>query len=103
MYTLVKGVFDLVLAMMVTVVLSPLLLILCLLLLCTGEHKVFYLQKRIGYKNQPFFIYKFATMLQNSPYGPRDQRQIKSVRQAAAFGPFWSAESAEPSKGRASR
>jgi lipopolysaccharide/colanic/teichoic acid biosynthesis glycosyltransferase len=36
-------------------------------LLLTGEHYVFYFQKRIGLKNKPFHIWKFATMLKNSP------------------------------------
>ena len=36
-------------------------------LLLTGEHYVFYFQKRIGYKNEKFSIWKFATMLKNSP------------------------------------
>jgi lipopolysaccharide/colanic/teichoic acid biosynthesis glycosyltransferase len=35
--------------------------------LLTGEHYVFYFQKRVGYLNKPFFIWKFATMLKNSP------------------------------------
>ena len=34
--------------------------------MCTGEHEVFYKQKRIGYKNVHFNIWKFATMLKNS-------------------------------------
>jgi lipopolysaccharide/colanic/teichoic acid biosynthesis glycosyltransferase len=36
-------------------------------LLITGEHYVFYLQDRIGYKNEKFKIWKFATMLKASP------------------------------------
>jgi lipopolysaccharide/colanic/teichoic acid biosynthesis glycosyltransferase len=36
-------------------------------LLLTGEHYVFYFQKRIGYKNKNFDIWKFATMLKASP------------------------------------
>ena len=36
-------------------------------MLLTGEHYVFYFQKRIGYKNKPFDIWKFATMLKASP------------------------------------
>jgi lipopolysaccharide/colanic/teichoic acid biosynthesis glycosyltransferase len=32
----------------------------------TGEGEIFYLQKRIGFKNQYFNIIKFATMLKNS-------------------------------------
>ncbi len=33
----------------------------------TGEGYIFYYQKRLGYQNQEFFIWKFATMLLNSP------------------------------------
>ena len=46
---------------------SPLMFPVVLGLLLTGEHYVFYLQERIGYKNKKFNIYKFATMLKNSP------------------------------------
>ncbi len=46
---------------------SPLMFPVILGLLLTGEHYVFYLQERIGYKNKKFNIYKFATMLKNSP------------------------------------
>jgi len=36
-------------------------------LLVTGEHYVFYSQRRIGLQNRYFNILKFATMLKNSP------------------------------------
>ena len=36
-------------------------------LLLTGEHYVFYFQERIGYRNRSFKMWKFATMLKNSP------------------------------------
>jgi lipopolysaccharide/colanic/teichoic acid biosynthesis glycosyltransferase len=35
-------------------------------LLFTGEHEVFYFQKRVGKDAHPFYIWKFATMLKNS-------------------------------------
>jgi lipopolysaccharide/colanic/teichoic acid biosynthesis glycosyltransferase len=38
-----------------------------LLMRLTAEGEVFYFQKRVGFKNQPFDIWKFATMLKNSP------------------------------------
>ncbi len=41
--------------------------LISLLLLLTGEHEVFYLQNRVGYKNKNFKIWKYATMLKNSP------------------------------------
>jgi lipopolysaccharide/colanic/teichoic acid biosynthesis glycosyltransferase len=67
MYKILKRVIDVTLALIALILLSPILLPILLLLLVTGEREVFYLQKRLGYKNQIFNIYKFATMLKNSP------------------------------------
>jgi len=62
-----KRLFGILLAMIALIVLSPLLIPVCIGLLFTGEHYVFYFQKRIGYKNKYFKIWKFATMLKASP------------------------------------
>ena len=62
-----KRTIDFILAILALVILSPFLIPVCFILLLTGEHKVFYLQKRVGYKNSRFQIWKFATMLKNSP------------------------------------
>ncbi|MEG2614551.1 MAG: sugar transferase [Alistipes sp.] len=67
MYKVVKRLLDILFALVALVILSPILLVSMVILLCTGEHEVFYFQKRVGYHNQPFFIWKFATMLKNSP------------------------------------
>jgi lipopolysaccharide/colanic/teichoic acid biosynthesis glycosyltransferase len=56
-----------VLSLVALLCLSPILIPICIILLLTGEHYVFYFQKRIGYKNKDFDIWKFATMLKNSP------------------------------------
>ena len=48
------------------IILSPILLIVMIVLVFTGEHEIFYFQKRVGYKNKSFYIWKFATMLKNS-------------------------------------
>src|SRR5690606_21086740 len=59
--------FDIVLASAALLVLAPLLLPITLILRFTGEGEVFYVQQRVG-KNREFFgLYKFATMLKNSP------------------------------------
>ena len=47
--------------------LAPLLLPIALLLRLTGEGEVFFLQERVGKDGKPFKLYKFATMLKNSP------------------------------------
>ncbi len=62
-----KRLFDLILSFIAILILTPLLIPVILGLLLTGEHYVFYLQERIGFKNKKFRIYKFATMLKNSP------------------------------------
>ena len=67
MYAYVKRLMDIVLAGMALLVLSPLLMPICIALLLTGEHHVFYFQERIGRYNKKFRIWKFATMLKNSP------------------------------------
>jgi lipopolysaccharide/colanic/teichoic acid biosynthesis glycosyltransferase len=67
MYKVIKRFIDIVLAAVALVILLPLFLPICIVLLLTGEHKVFYFQKRVGFRNRPFYIWKFATMLKNSP------------------------------------
>lgn len=62
-----KRLIDIILSLIALIVLSPLLIPVCIGLLLTGEHYVFYFQKRIGYKNGYFKIWKFATMLKASP------------------------------------
>lgn len=66
MYKFTKRLLDIILAGLALVILSPLLIIIVLILLFTGEHEVFYLQKRVGYQNKIFYIWKFATMVKNS-------------------------------------
>lgn len=67
MYKTLKRVTDIVVSVIAISILTPLFLVVSIMLLCTGEHYVFYFQKRIGLRNEPFDIWKFATMLKNSP------------------------------------
>ena len=62
-----KRLIDLIIAFIALTILSPILIPVVIGLLLTGEHYVFYFQERIGYKNRKFNIWKFATMLKNSP------------------------------------
>lgn len=61
-----KQTTDFVLAVIALIFLAPFLVPICMILLCTGENEVFYLQNRVGHKNARFKIWKFATMLKNS-------------------------------------
>jgi lipopolysaccharide/colanic/teichoic acid biosynthesis glycosyltransferase len=62
-----KRIFDFILAFIALAIITPFMIPVIIGLLITGEHYVFYFQKRIGYKNKPFDIWKFATMLKASP------------------------------------
>ena len=67
MYPPIKRFFDFLFASAALLVLSPLLIPIVIGLKLTGEGYVFYLQERVGYRNRIFNIYKFATMLKDSP------------------------------------
>lgn len=67
MYKIGKRLFDLLSSSIALLCLSPLLIPICIALRLTAEGYVFYFQKRIGLDNKRFDIWKFATMLKNSP------------------------------------
>lgn len=62
-----KRLMDFTLALLALVILSPLFIPISILLLLTGEHYIFYTQKRVGKGGREFGLIKFATMLKNSP------------------------------------
>lgn len=59
--------FDIVFSGLALLVLSPLLVPIAILLRLTGEGEIFFLQDRVGRDGKTFALYKFATMLKNSP------------------------------------
>lgn len=67
MYLLIKRFFDILVSTLALIILSPLLIPIMIGLKLTGEGYIWYFQERIGFKNKKFNIYKFATMLKNSP------------------------------------
>jgi lipopolysaccharide/colanic/teichoic acid biosynthesis glycosyltransferase len=67
MYLSVKRFLDILVALIALIILSPLLIPISIVLKLSGEGEIFYFQERIGYKNSIFNIWKFATMLKNSP------------------------------------
>ena len=58
--------FDLLFSFVLLILLFPLLLLVSLWNVLTGEHEIFYTQTRIGKNGKQFEILKFATMLKNS-------------------------------------
>ena len=81
-------IIDVLLSILALLVLLPLFVPIVVILLLTGEHKVFYLQNRVGYKNKNFKIIKFATMLSNSANMGSGSLTLKNDPRVLPFGSF---------------
>jgi lipopolysaccharide/colanic/teichoic acid biosynthesis glycosyltransferase len=86
MYQITKRIIDIVIATIALLLLSPILIPCCIILLFTGEKEVFYKQNRVGYKNKDFGIWKFATMLKNSPNIGTGEITLRNDPRVTAFG-----------------
>lgn len=69
-YNTLKRIFDIATSGVAILILSPLLIPIIIGLKITGEGEIWYKQERIGYRNKPFLIWKFATMVKNSANMP---------------------------------
>jgi len=86
MYKLIKRFTDILIATIALIFLSPILIPSIIILMLTGEHEVFYFQKRLGYKNRIFNICKFATMLKNSPNMGTGEITLRNDPRVTRFG-----------------
>ena len=78
--------FDLFLASVALLILAPLLMVVCLILVVTGEGEVIYRQQRVGMGGQLFSLYKFATMLKDSSKMENGNITIKNDPRVLPFG-----------------
>ncbi len=85
MYQITKRLADIFASMIFIVLTCPLWIIISILLKLSGEGRIFYIQPRIGFRNQPFGIWKFSTMIEGSPhmetrdYTLRDDPRVTTV------------------------
>ena len=83
-----KRCIDIAFSVCVIVLTLPLAIPIMMILRLTGEGKVFYRQPRMGKGGQLFKMYKFATMLEDSPnIGPGDIT-LKEDPRVLPFGKF---------------
>jgi lipopolysaccharide/colanic/teichoic acid biosynthesis glycosyltransferase len=59
---MIKRLFDLVIALPLLMLVSPILLVIAVLIKLNSKGPIFYLQQRVGLNGADFFIYKFRTM-----------------------------------------
>jgi lipopolysaccharide/colanic/teichoic acid biosynthesis glycosyltransferase len=88
MYPIAKRILDLTISLVAFIIFSPLFIPIVILLRLTGEGEVFYLQERVGHKNNPFNIWKFATMLKNSPNIGTGDVTVKNDARVLPMGGF---------------
>ena len=86
MYKFLKRFIDLLIATIALILLSPVFIVVTFILLLTGEHEVFYSQKRIGYRNKPFRIWKFATMYKNNSFTGSKEITLRNDPRVTRFG-----------------
>jgi lipopolysaccharide/colanic/teichoic acid biosynthesis glycosyltransferase len=83
-----KRLIDLIFSTIGLVFLFPIIIPVILILRFTGEKEVFYSQERIGFKNKKFKIFKFATMVKNSPNLGTGSLTLRNDSRVLPFGKF---------------
>lgn len=80
--------FDILFSGLALLALSPILIPVMLALRCTGEGEVFYCQQRVGRGGAMFGVWKFATMLKDSPNLGTGTVTLKGDPRVLPFGRF---------------
>lgn len=79
---------DIVFSGMALIILLPLLLLLMVTLRVTGEGEIFFMQSRVGRGGKHFKLYKFATMLKESPNMGTGTVTVKNDPRVLPIGGF---------------
>ncbi len=77
-YMTFKRIIDTMMALIMLIVLSPLLLPLAILIRLNSSGPAIFRQQRMGYRGQPFTLYKFRTMADALPI--KDQRDAAMTK-----------------------
>jgi lipopolysaccharide/colanic/teichoic acid biosynthesis glycosyltransferase len=88
MYLFLKRLLDIFVATVALIIFSPILIPIAIALRFSGEGEILYLQERIGLGNKPFDIWKFATMLKNSPNIGTGDVTVKNDPRVLPMGKF---------------
>ena len=87
---LIKRIFDIFFAGMALLLLSPLLLVICILLKLESKGPIFYYALRVGSGYRTFKFYKFRSMYVNA-----DQR-LKELKHLNQYAPAATTDTVEP-------
>lgn len=85
---IIKRLIDISLSLLLIVVLIPVWIPICIILLITGEHSVFYVQKRVGLNSRTFYIWKHRTMIKNCEKMHNGLYTVRNDPRILPFGNF---------------
>ncbi|NEW60636.1 sugar transferase [Sulfurovum sp. bin170] len=80
--------FDIFFSGLALMVFSPFLIPVMIVLRFTGEGEIFYIQQRVGKNGDMFGLFKFATMLKDSPSMGTQTITVKGDSRVLPFGKF---------------
>ena len=80
--------FDILISGFALFFLLPLIIPICVILRVTGQGEVFFLQERVGRNRRIFHLFKFATMLKDSPSIGTGTVTMKNDPRILPFGAF---------------
>ena len=80
--------FDIMFSGLLLLILLPLFTVITIILKFTGEGEILYLQHRVGKNGKKFNLFKFATMLKNSPNIGTGTITIKDDKRVLPVGSF---------------
>tara|TARA_B100000963_G_scaffold17140_1_gene13092 strand:- start:8861 stop:9517 length:657 start_codon:yes stop_codon:yes gene_type:complete len=83
-----KRFLDIILSFLALVLLMPFFVPVIFILKFTGEGEIFYIQERSGRDGNSFGLYKFVTMLKNSPNIGAGEITIQDDPRVLPFGKF---------------
>ena len=83
-----KRLFDIIFSTILITIFFPLGLVIVLILLSTGEGEIFYKQLRVGKGGRTFGLFKFTTMVKDSPNLGAGDITLKDDPRVLRFGKF---------------
>ena len=86
--SVVKRLFDIIFSLIVLILFSPFGIIIVLILKFTGEGEILYKQSRMGQNSEQFGIFKFVTMVKDSPNLGAGDITLKDDPRVLPFGKF---------------
>ena len=83
-----KRTFDLLASLLITILISPLLIVIAIMVKFSSPGPVIFKQERVGLHNKPFQMYKFRTMRMQTPEDEEKEWTIKGDPRVTRVGRF---------------